>query len=87
MYRSSMKNFVKKAWGSVRTLWSRITKTVGKLLDDFSMRRVKNMKGYKVVMTTAVSTASTQATAHAQDTVSIQMDELDDWNVVQSNLP
>lgn len=83
-----MKNYFKKAWGSVRTLWSRITKTVGKLLDDFSMRRVKNMKGYKVVTTPTVSTASTQATQQVpQDTVSIQMDELEDWNVVQSNLP
>lgn len=83
-----MKNFVKKAWGTVRTLWSRIAKTVGKLLDDFSMRRVKNMKGYKVVTTPTVSTASTQASHHAApDTVTIQMDELDDWNVVQSNIP
>jgi hypothetical protein len=82
-----MKNFFKKAWGTVRTLWSRISKTVGKMLDDFSMRRVKNMKGYKVVVTPTVSTASTQATAQAQDTVTIQMDELDDWNVVQSNIP
>ena len=81
-----MKNYFKKAWGTVRTLWSRISKTVGKMIDDFSMRRVKNMKGYKVV-TTTVSTASTQATQQAQDTVTIQMDELDDWNVVQSNIP
>lgn len=83
-----MKNYFKKAWGSVRTLWRRMTKTLGKMLDDFSVRRVNNMKGYKVVVTPTVSTASTQSTPQVpQDTVSIQMDELDDWNVVQSNLP
>lgn len=81
-----MKNFVKKAWGSVKRIWSRIAKTVSKLIDDFSMRRVKNMKGYKIVTTPSVCTASTQATTQ-QDSVAVQMDELDDWNVVQNNLP
>ena len=80
-----MRNYFKQAWGSVRSLWTRITKKVTKLLDDFSMRRVKNMKGYKVVAVTASTRAPIRdavAPAPSHDTVAIQMDELDDWNVI-----
>lgn len=51
-----------------------IAKTVSKMLDDYSVRRVENMKGYKVVTAPAPQVPDT-----------VQMDELEDWNVVQSN--
>lgn len=82
-----MRNVFKRTWAALRRAWSRVAKAVGRYLDEYALRRVRDMKGYKVVACPQEPSVSVVTVKVDRQDRQDCKDDMDDWAVVQGSVP